>query len=136
MNKFTWPVRVYHEDVDIMKIVYYANYLRFYERARTEHLRAVGFDQSELMQDSGVMFVVKTVKLDYHQPARLNDMLLVSSETTSFQRASFIFEQKVFRDNEQGVCLNQAVVTVVCVDTKTLKPCPIPKLILEKLEKA
>ncbi len=133
MSKFSWPIRVYHEDVDIMKIVYYANYLRFYERARTEHLRAVGFDQSDLMKNSGVMFVVKTVMLDYQQPARLNNMLLVTSETTSFRRSSFLFEQKIYRDNEQGICLNKATVTIVCVDTVSLKPCPIPEVILQKL---
>lgn len=132
MLKFNWPVRVYHEDVDMMGIVYYANYLRFYERARTEHLREIGFEQDELMKDLGVMFVVRTVTLDYLAPARYNDLLKVSSEPTSFKRSSFQFDQKIYNEKEE--CLNQASVTVVCVDTKTVRPCPIPKVILEKLQ--
>lgn len=133
MNKFTWPIRVYHEDVDIMKIVYYANYLRFYERARTEHLREVGFDQTELMKNAGVMFVVKAVELNYHLPAVLNDMLVVTSETSAHRRSSFLFKQKIYRDSEEGICLNEATVTIVCVNSISLKPSTIPSLIIDKL---
>ncbi len=134
MRKFTWPVRIYHEDVDTMGIVYYANYLRFYERARTEHLRAAGFQQDDLMNELGIMFVVRTVKLDYLLPAKYSDLLTITSETTSFKRSSFHFAQKIYRTNEEEITLNQATVTVVCVDTKTLRPCSIPDTILQTFQ--
>ncbi|MFK8066796.1 MAG: tol-pal system-associated acyl-CoA thioesterase [Gammaproteobacteria bacterium] len=134
MQKFSWPIRVYHEDVDTMSIVYYANYLRFYERARTEHLRAIGFQQDKLMKDLGIMFVVRTVKLDYLLPAKYNDQLIVTSETTSFKRISFDFDQKIYRANEEETILNKAMVTVVCINTKTMKPCSIPDNLLQKIQ--
>ncbi len=134
MHQFGWPVRVYHEDVDTMGVVYYGNYLKFYERARTEYLRKVGFEQDDLMRELNVMFVVKAVNLEYHLPARYSDLLWVTSDVCSFKRSSFHFDQKVYKGNEEGELLNQATVIVVCVDTKKVRPCPIPEAILEKLQ--
>ena len=134
MHQFGWPVRVYHEDVDTMGVVYYGNYLKFYERARTEYLRSVGFEQIDLMKELNVMFVVKTVNLDYLRPARYNDLLWVTSDVSSFKRSSFHFDQKIYKENEEGKVLNKATVIVTCVDTKKVKPCPIPEAIQKKLK--
>lgn len=134
MHQFGWPVRVYHEDVDTMGVVYYGNYLKFYERARTEYLRKLGFEQDDLMQQQNVMFVVKSVNLVYLKPARYNDLLWVTADVSSFKRSSFHFDQKVYKDNEDGECLNSATVTAVCVNTKNVRPCPIPEAILKILQ--
>ena len=137
MSEFGWPVRVYHEDVDTMSVVYYGNYLKFYERARTEYLRASGFEQHDLMQEHGIMFVVKNVNVDYLRPARYNDLLWVTAEVSSFKRTSFHFDQKVYRqigNNKKAECLNQATVLIVCVDTLNVRPAPIPEAISEMLQ--
>ncbi len=133
MNKFGWQVRVYHEDVDTMGIVYYGNYLKFYERARTEFLRSLGFEQDDLMHDLNIMFVVKKVEMNYFLPARYNDRLWVTADVSSFRQSSFHFDQKVYREDAEGELLNQATIVVVCVDTKTVRPCPVPGIILKKL---
>ncbi len=136
MPEFSWPVRIYHEDVDLMGVVYYANYLKYYERARTEYLRKAGFEQNDLMRDQNVMFMVKNVKLDYLSPARYDDQLLVTAAVSSFKKASFQFDQKIYQGNEDGKLLNQATVSVVCVNAQKVRPCPIPEAILKILQTA
>ena len=79
-TKFIWPVRVYYEDTDAGGVVFYANYLKFFERARTEMLRAAGFEQDELIANEGVIFVVRAVQVDYLSPARFNEQINVSAE--------------------------------------------------------
>ena len=94
---FTWPIRVYWEDTDAGGIVFYANYLKFFERARTEWLRTLGVAQSRLKQDSGGMFVVSETTLRYLAPSRLDDELLVTAQLEAGGRASLIIAQKAFR---------------------------------------
>ena len=95
MNGFGWPVRVYYEDTDAGGVVYYANYLRFLERARTEWLRALGFEQDALARDAGVIFAVRRVEVDYLKPARFNDALTVHARIAERGRASLVFAQEV-----------------------------------------
>lgn len=132
MTKFGWPVRIYHEDVDTMSVVYYGNYLKFYERARTEYLRAIGFEQDHLMDKHGIIFVVRAVQIDYLKPARYNDLLWVTADVSSIRRSSFEFDQKACLNDEHSECLNQANVKIVCVDRKKVRPCSIPAEIVEK----
>jgi len=84
MKTFTWPVRIYYEDTDAGGVVYYANYLKFFERARTEMLRAEGFEQDQLLQNEGVLFVVRSVQVDYLTPARFNEQLQVDCQVAEF----------------------------------------------------
>src|ERR1700691_3259897 len=95
---FIWPIRVYYEDTDAGGIVFYANYLKFFERARTEWLRACGVDQRKLADSDGVLFVVKRTALDYSAPARLDDVIHVISRIQRLGRASVDFHQEAWRD--------------------------------------
>jgi acyl-CoA thioester hydrolase len=130
---FIWPVRVYWEDTDAGGVVYYANYLRFLERARSEWLRALGFEQDALRDEQGVVFVVRRVEVDYLSPARFNDALEVSVSPVRIGGASLVVEQTVNR----GVTpLIAARVTLACVDAVQFKPVKIPAFILQALEPA
>lgn len=117
---WSWPVRVYWEDTDAGGVVYYANYLKFMERARTEWLRAMGVSQSSLERERGVLFMVLHVDVDYRAPARLDDELIVSCRATPDGRTSAMFEQSIRRSS--GELLIEGRVRVVCVDAKTLRP--------------
>lgn len=117
-----WPVRVYYEDTDAAGVVYYANYLRFCERARTEWLRSLGLDQAPLMAQR-IAFVVTRVEADYLRSAELDDQLTVISRIKSMGRASIVFEQHVERGEEM---LLAAVVTVACVNLATRRPVRLP----------
>ena len=97
MNTFFWPVRVYYEDTDAGGVVFYANYLKFYERARTEMLRAMGYEQDELLINPGIIFVVRSIQVDYLQSARFNDLIQVSAEVSLVKPASLVFEQMITR---------------------------------------
>jgi acyl-CoA thioester hydrolase len=130
MNKFVWPVRVYYEDTDGGGVVYHANYLKFMERARTEWLRSLGFDQTALRNDPGVLFVVREVRLKYRKPACFNDALNVVTELSSSGRSLLEFGQTILRGEE---ILTEARVEVVCVDAESFKPIAIPPAIREKL---
>ena len=128
MEAFWWPVRVYYEDTDAGGVVYYANYLRFMERARTELLRTRGFEQDRLRQEEGVIFVVKRANIDYRSPGFFNDQLRVSAEIAAWGRTSLTFRQRVMRDD---TCLADAEIVVVCIDAERLRPHPIPQSINE-----
>ncbi len=108
-----WPVRVYYEDVDLAGIVYYANYLRFIERARSEMIRAAGIDQAA-MRAAGHVFAVTRVEADYLRPARYDDTLEIETSVAAVSRVRFVLEQTVRRD---GTDLFRARVTIVCMDT-------------------
>jgi len=124
MNKiFNWPVRVYYEDTDAGGVVFYANYLKFYERARTERLRAMGFEQDQLIADEKVIFVVRSVQLDYLMPARFNELLNVTTALSKIKSASLTFEQTTTRNDE---LLNTASIRIGCLDSDTLRPKLIP----------
>jgi acyl-CoA thioester hydrolase len=127
---FHWPVRVYWEDTDAGGVVYYANYLRFMERARSEWLRAYGFEQDVLRDASGVVFVVRRVEVDYLSPARFNDQIDVSVELQELGRASLSVEQTLTRGTTRLV---SAQVTLACVDAGRFKPVKIPLPILQAL---
>ncbi|RUM94707.1 MAG: tol-pal system-associated acyl-CoA thioesterase [Thiothrix sp.] len=130
MRQFTWPVRVYYEDTDAGGVVYYANYLHFMERARTEWLRALGFEQDALRQH-GILFAVKHVDIDYRRPALFNQSLEVLSTITNMSRVSMTFEQRVMYKLS---CLTEANVKVVCLDEATFKPRAIPETMREGLQ--
>ena len=130
MNVFHWPTRVYYEDTDAGGVVFYANYLKFFERSRTEMLRSMGFEQDQLIAEQKLVFVVRSVQIDYLSPARFNEYLDVSAEVTQAKKVSLNFEQIVSRD---GVVLCKGNVQIVCLDTETMKPKAIPDNLLQKL---
>jgi acyl-CoA thioester hydrolase len=120
---FTWTVRIYYEDTDAGGIVFYANYLKFFERARTEWLRAAGIGQELLAAADGAMFVVKSAALDYHAPAKLDDELKLTLSIEKLGRASVHFVQQAWRGD---TLLTTAHVKVGCVDCATLRPRSLP----------
>lgn len=126
---FTWPVRVYWEDTDAGGIVFYANYLKFFERARTEWLRSLGVNQSTLKEDGG-MFVVSETSVRYLAPARLDDELLVTAELEASGRASLIIAQEARRGDTS---LAVGTIRIGWVDAATLRPGRIPDAILAVL---
>lgn len=131
MRQFNWPVRVYYEDTDAGGVVYYANYLKFFERARTEMLRAMGFEQDQLLENEGVIFVVRSVQIDYLLPARFNEQINVSALVTLAKKASLIFAQTITRGDD---VLCQGNVRIACVDSQTMRPKAIPAILLEQLQ--
>ncbi len=133
MNEFRWPVRIYWEDTDGGGIVYYANYLRFLERARTEWLRSFGHSQAELAREPGVLFSVIDLAVKYLRPARLDDALQVSCRPVAEGRASARFIQQVLRGEE---LLLDASVRVACLDARSLRPTRLPAFVLAALDAA
>ena len=132
LAQFYWPVRVYYEDTDSGGVVYYANYLKFMERARTERLRAMGFEQDQLRKDQGILFTVHSVKVDFRRPALFNDALEVSAEISEQRRASLTFFQEIRRSSESHV-LCGGYIRIACVDARTFKPTSIPEFIRSEL---
>ena len=130
---FVWPVRVYWEDTDAGGVVYYANYLKFLERARSEWLRGLGFEQDELREREGVVFVVRRVEIDYLAPARFNDALDVSVEPGATGRASLTVTQTIRRGPTR---LAWANVKLACVEAVSFKPVRIPTSILHAVGNA
>ncbi len=130
---FTIPVRVYYEDTDAGGVVYYANYLRFFERCRTEWLRSIGHHQADLLADQGIAFVVRAVSCDYQRPARLDDLLTIGLQVEKLGRAQIVFRQFA-RRAEGGDDLVTATVQIVCVKLDAMKTTPIPEFLREKLE--
>lgn len=121
---FSWPVRVYYEDTDAGGVVYYANYLKFTERARTEWLRSLGFEQTELARDHGVVFMVRSAAIEYIAPARFNDGLQVTVELINVSAGQIELIQCVLRGDET---LASVAVKVVCVRLATLRATRIPR---------
>lgn len=124
---FVWPVRVYWEDTDGGGVVFYANYLRYLERARTEWCRAAGFDQSRLAADEQVLFSVVDVELSYRAPARLDDLLAVTVAIEKAGRASLVLAQRVHRGSVDGELLLTGRVRVGCVDARSFRPRGFPE---------
>jgi len=132
---FHWPIRVYWEDTDAGGIVFYANYLKFMERARTEWLRSLGVAQRELREQTGGQFVVSETTLKYHRPARLDDELLVTADVQQIGTASLIIGQRVLSKTEQGVLLCEGTIRIGWVDAATLRPARIPPQVSGTLER-
>lgn len=130
---FEHPVRVYWEDTDAGGIVFYANYLKFFERARTEWLRSLGLQQSELRATTGGFFVVGETSVRYLRPARLDDELLVTARLEERGRASLIIAQQATM-KQDGALLCEGTIRIGWVDAETLRPARIPSTILEALE--
>ena len=130
---FTWAVRVYYEDTDAGGIVYYANYLKFFERARTEWLRAAGVNQQEVLEREGAAFVVRSATIDYHAPARLDDELTLTLTIEKLGRASVQFAQEA---HCKGRLLAAASVKVGCVDIATVRPRSLPTEVADKMRAA
>ncbi|MDG4553997.1 MAG: tol-pal system-associated acyl-CoA thioesterase [Candidatus Competibacter sp.] len=129
---FVWPVRVYYEDTDSGGVVYYANYLKFMERARTEWLRARGFEQDALLRDRQVLFAVRTLSVDYHRPARFNDLLEVVSRIAEAGGASLTFAQSIRRaDSTEVLC--GARVKVACIDAENFRARRLPRQLMREI---
>jgi acyl-CoA thioester hydrolase len=129
---FEWPIRVYYEDTDAGGIVFYANYLKFFERARTEWLRACGIDQQRLADSSDILFVVRRTAVEYSSPARLDDVIRVVSRIERLGRASVDFHQEAWRD---GVLLASGDIRVASVDRASIRPAAIPDAVIEGLKR-
>ena len=127
---FEWPVRVYHEDVDGSGVVYHANYLKFLERARTEWLRSLGFEQTELAARHNLAFVVRSLSIDYLKPASFNDALTVAVELAELKSAQIVLAQRVARADDE---LARASVRIACVNTASFRPVRIPGGIADAL---
>jgi len=132
---FVFPIRIYWEDTDAGGIVFYANYLKFFERARTEWLRSLGIQQHALKEESGGMFVVSETQIKYFSPARLDDLLEVTARTAEAGRASLVLAQQAWLtlDGERKL-LAEGTIRIGWVDSITLKPGRIPAAILEALQ--
>ncbi|HKD54307.1 MAG TPA: tol-pal system-associated acyl-CoA thioesterase [Steroidobacteraceae bacterium] len=134
MSVFAWPARVYWEDTDGGAVVYYANYLRYLERARTEWLRVHGHSQLELARREGLLFVVVSVHVDYRAPARLDDELEITCEPLADGAASLHFAQRIYRRAPDAAAapalLVEADVRVACVDARSMRPRRLPQFLL------
>jgi acyl-CoA thioester hydrolase len=135
VSVFSWPARVYWEDTDGGAIVYYANYLRFLERSRTEWLRAHGHSQLELARAPGILFTVVSIQIDYRAPARLDDELAITCEPRAEGAASLRFAQRIYRTAPDGAeragLLVEAQVRIACVDAGSLRPRRLPQFLRE-----
>lgn len=133
-DAFIHPVRVYYEDTDAGGVVFYANYLKFMERARTEWLRELGFGQHELARDDDLVFAVVKVTVNYRKPARLDDMLDVGARVMTAGRSSIVFEQFIRRASD-GALLCDGEVRVACLGARAFKPRSIPDNIRQALQR-
>lgn len=142
-NTFLLPIRVYYEDTDAGGVVYHSNYINFFERARTEWLRQLGYELDELARDEQLLFVVRAVSCEYLRPAIFNDELFVSAEIIEMGKTSIQFKQKVMRavkandsTNTEDACvvLAEGLVTVVSVDAKKFRPKRLPSNVLETIQ--
>ncbi len=129
-NVFLWPIRIYYEDTDAGGVVYHTNYIKFMERARTEWLRNLGFEQDELRDKEGVIFAVRSVKVDYFFPAKFNDELFVSSKVIKKGKASITIEQEVLKKH-QVLC--KGIIKVGTLDEKSFRPKAMPESLYEKM---
>ena len=142
---FGWPVRIYWEDTDAGGIVYYANYLKYMERARSEWLRSLGVEQTELKEREGLMFVVVRAEVDFRIPARYGDLLQVTCEVAEARRASLTFKQDVVRasagqstgqrtgEGNGGEVLVSGQIRIACLDVEKFRPRSMPEAMLQEI---
>ncbi|MEQ9563679.1 MAG: tol-pal system-associated acyl-CoA thioesterase [Woeseiaceae bacterium] len=128
---FVWPLRVYYEDSDAQGVVYYANYFRFMERARTEWIRSLGVEQDVMMQRDRRIFVVVDTQARFISPARFNDMLAVTARLVELSRASFLIEQDIYRNNIDGELLCRGTIRAAYLDADTMKPVRLPETLFK-----
>ncbi|HSI58224.1 MAG TPA: tol-pal system-associated acyl-CoA thioesterase [Ideonella sp.] len=129
-SSFSHPVRVYWEDTDAGGVVFYANYLKFFERARTEWLRGEGFGQQRMVEETGVVFIVTQTHVRYLRPARLDDELRLTVDRAEVGRARLVVEQQAWRGDE---LLCEGSIHLACVQQGTFRPCRIPTAIFDRL---
>ena len=129
-KRFSWPVRIYYEDTDTGGVVYYANYLKFFERARTEWLRSFGLNQDKLAQEAGLIFVVRRASLSFVRPARLDDLLEITVEPLKLARVYVDLTQEARRG---ALVLARAEIRVACLNLRDFKPVAIPQSVRDKL---
>jgi acyl-CoA thioester hydrolase len=129
---FVWPIRVYYEDTDAQGVVYYANYFRFMERARTEWLRSLGVDQVAMMEQERRIFVVTETKAEFVAPARFNDQVVVTARLAGLTRATFDIEQNIYLDSLDGDLLLRGSVRAAYLNADTLRPTRVPTSIFEE----
>ena len=134
-KEFIWPIRVYYEDTDSGGVVYYANYLKFMERARTEWLRHLGFEQDQLAEQEGIIFAVRRVEVDFLLPARFNDALEVRVGIVERKRVSMTFSQEIV-NTSSGRTLCSGRVQIASIDATGFRPRPIPESVLKELPDA
>ena len=132
MTPFLWPIRVYYEDTDAGGVVYHSAYLNFMERARTEWVRALGFEQDELITQHNVIFAVTSLQIDFRQPARFNQKLIVSTEIEDLGKAKIVFRQTIARESDQQV-LCEAMVRVASLYADRFKARPMPEIFRSKI---
>lgn len=129
---FKWPIRVYYEDTDAQGVVYYANYFRFMERARTEWLRSLGVDQVALMQIERRIFVVTETHAQFIAPARFNDEIVVTAKLAGRTRATFDIDQNIYLNNQDGTLLLKSTVKAAYLNADTMRPMRVPATIFEE----
>lgn len=127
VNEFFWHTRVYYEDTDAGGLVYHANYLKYFERARTEWLRSMGIEQNELLEQS-IAFVVRKANVDFLAAAKFDQELRICCKIIELKRATILFEQTITNNN--NTLLVKASVSIACVNLKKMKPCRIPERVL------
>ncbi len=133
-NSFSWPVRVYYEDTDAQGVVYYANYFRFMERARTEWLRSLGVNMVKLHEEDRRIFVVAEVSVRFLAPARLSDELTITARLTNLSRVSFDIEQNIYRGDTDGELLISGQVKAAYLDADSMRPRRIPATIFGEIQ--
>jgi acyl-CoA thioester hydrolase len=132
---FRFTLRIYWEDTDAGGVAFYANYLKFFERARTEWLRSLGFEQERLRLDTEVIFIVTDTSVRYLQPARLDDLLDVTVDVTQVSAATLTLRQQAWRhDSHAAALLTESTIRIACVDAATFKPRRIPTPLLQSLQ--
>ncbi|MFV1983199.1 MAG: tol-pal system-associated acyl-CoA thioesterase [Thiohalomonadales bacterium] len=132
MTEFNWPIRIYYEDTDSGGVVYYANYLKFMERARTEWLRSLSIEQDELIQETGVIFAVRKVAIEYKIAARFNDLLMITTNVAKVSGASVELRQIITKD-EKSIVICEATTKIVSIEAKKFKPCALPEKLKNKI---
>ena len=132
MNDFSWSTRIYYEDTDAGGVVYYANYLRYMERARTELLRSLGYEQSTLTREQQLIFAVRHVEVDYLKPARLDDVINISADIVECNPASFRFHQVIRDQHDSELCHGK--ILIVSLDPVTFKPKRLPDFLVKEMQ--
>jgi len=132
---FEWPVRVYYEDTDAGGVVYHARYLHFFERARTEWLRSLGYEQTRLRYEQGILFAVRKMRLDFVRPARLDQALRLTVVLRNWGHASLDFDQQLLDGMDGHLCC-RASVNIACIDAERMRPTRLPNALLKALNPA